>query len=235
MRRSSPGPAASPSSCPPGVRCWPCPRARSSSWTARPVRCTSTRIPTCVAEYDRRARELAERRARHLALASEPAVSRDGTHVVVAANLGSVADARSAFDAGADGSGLVRTEFLFLGRSSAPDIDEQEEEYAAISAALGGRRTTVRTLDVGGDKPLPYLEVPREANPFLGLRGLRLGPRPPRPPPRPAGRALPGRPPGSPRRDVPDGLHRAASCSRHARSSPRPPVGTAYPRDCGSG
>jgi multiphosphoryl transfer protein len=128
-----------------------------------------------VAEYERRARELADRRSRDLALASEPAVSRDGTHVTVAANLGSVADARSAFAAGADGSGLVRTEFLFLGRSSAPDVDEQEQEYAAISTALGGRRTTFRSLDVGGDKPLPYLEVPREANPFLGLRGLRLG------------------------------------------------------------
>ncbi len=102
-------------------------------------------------------------------------MARDGTRVVVAANLGSVADARTAFAAGADGSGLVRTEFLFLGRSSAPDIDEQEQEYAAISAALGGRRSTLRSLDVGGDKPLPYLHVPVEANPFLGLRGLRLG------------------------------------------------------------
>jgi len=131
--------------------------------------------PDVVDEYDRRARELAERRARHLAQASEPAVSDDGTPVVVAANLGSVVDARAAFDAGADGSGLVRSEFLFLCRSAAPDIEEQEQEYAAISAALGGRRMTVRSLDVGGDKPLPYLSVPVEANPFLGLRGLRLG------------------------------------------------------------
>jgi phosphocarrier protein FPr len=131
--------------------------------------------PDVVEEYDRRARALAERRALHLARASEPAVTGDGTHVVVAANLGSVGDARSAFDAGADGSGLVRTEFLFLGRSAAPDVDEQAREYAAISAALGGRRTTVRSLDVGGDKPLPYVTVPPEANPFLGLRGLRLG------------------------------------------------------------
>jgi phosphocarrier protein FPr len=131
--------------------------------------------PDVVDEYDRRARELSERRSRHLARSSEPAVSYDGTAVVVAANLGSVADARTAFEAGADGSGLVRTEFLFLGRSAAPDIAEQEQELAAISAALGGRRLTVRSLDVGGDKPLPYLSVPVEANPFLGLRGLRLG------------------------------------------------------------
>ncbi len=131
--------------------------------------------PGVIEEYEHRARDLAERRARHLALASEPAVARDGTPVTVAANLGSVADARHAFAAGADGSGLVRTEFLFLGRSSAPDIDEQEQEYAAITEALGGRRAVVRSLDVGGDKPLPYLQVPSEANPFLGLRGLRLG------------------------------------------------------------
>jgi multiphosphoryl transfer protein len=131
--------------------------------------------PEVVEEYRLRARDLAERHARHLALASEPAVARDGTSITVAANLGSVADARAAFDAGADGSGLVRSEFLFLGRSTAPDIDEQEQEYAAISEALGGRRSVVRSLDVGGDKPLPYLQVPVEANPFLGLRGLRLG------------------------------------------------------------
>jgi phosphocarrier protein FPr len=128
-----------------------------------------------VEEYHRRARDLDERRARHLAQASEPAVVRDGTPVIVAANVGSVVDARSAFAGGADGAGLVRTEFLFLGRSSAPDIDEQEQEYAAIADALGGRRTIVRSLDVGGDKPLPYLQMPSEANPFLGLRGLRLG------------------------------------------------------------
>jgi multiphosphoryl transfer protein len=131
--------------------------------------------PELVGAYQRRARDLAERHARHLAQASEPAVAPDGTSVIVAANVGSVADARTAFASGADGSGLVRTEFLFLGRSSAPDIGEQEEEYAAISEALGGRRSIIRSLDVGGDKPLPYLQVPVEANPFLGLRGLRLG------------------------------------------------------------
>jgi multiphosphoryl transfer protein len=131
--------------------------------------------PELVGAYQRRARDLAERHARHLAQASEPAVAPDGTSVIVAANVGSVADARTAFASGADGSGLVRTEFLFLGRSSAPDVGEQEEEYAAISEALGGRRSIIRSLDVGGDKPLPYLQVPVEANPFLGLRGLRLG------------------------------------------------------------
>ena len=101
-------------------------------------------------------------------------MSRDGTSVVVAANLGSVTDARAALAAGADGAGLVRTEFLFLDRSTAPDIEEQQGEYAAIAEAMDGRRITLRTLDVGGDKPLAYLPMPVEANPFLGQRGIRL-------------------------------------------------------------
>jgi phosphocarrier protein FPr len=88
--------------------------------------------------------------------------------------VGSLGDARAAVAAGADEAGLVRTEFLFLGRGDPPRVEEQEQEYGAISEALGGRRATLRTLDVGGDKPLPYLSVPAEENPFLGLRGLRL-------------------------------------------------------------
>jgi phosphoenolpyruvate-protein phosphotransferase/dihydroxyacetone kinase phosphotransfer subunit len=130
--------------------------------------------PELLADYQGRARDLAERRAQDLALAEQAAVSLDGTAFAVAANVGSAADARTALAAGADGAGLVRTEFLFLGRSSAPDVEEQGKEYAAISAAMAGRRVTLRTMDVGGDKPLPYLPVPFEANPFLGLRGIRL-------------------------------------------------------------
>jgi len=125
-------------------------------------------------EYHRRAADASEQRARQLALAETPAVSRDGIAVAVAANLGSVADARAALAAGADGAGLVRTEFLFLDRSAAPSVDEQQDEYAAIAEAMDGRRITLRTLDVGGDKPLSYLPMPHEANPFLGQRGIRL-------------------------------------------------------------
>ncbi len=130
--------------------------------------------PSVIEAYRRRADELAERRTRELARASEPAVTLDSTHVVVGANLGSLPDARAALAAGADEAGLVRTEFLFLGRPDAPGIEEQEQEYIAISEAIGGRRATLRTLDVGGDKPLPYLPMPAEENPFLGVRGLRL-------------------------------------------------------------
>jgi phosphocarrier protein FPr len=130
--------------------------------------------PELLAEYERRAAAVAEQRARQLALAGEPAVSRDGSSFVVAANLGSVTDAHAALAAGADGAGLVRTEFLFLDRSAAPDVEEQQAEYAAIATAMAGRRITLRTLDVGGDKPLAYLPMRPEANPFLGQRGIRL-------------------------------------------------------------
>ncbi len=125
-------------------------------------------------EFTTRAADLAERTSRHLAAAEEPAVSRDGTTVTVAANVGSVADARAARAAGADEIGLVRTEFLFLGRDDAPSREEQQADYVAIGEAMTGRRVTVRTLDVGGDKPLPYLPMPVEPNPFLGSRGIRL-------------------------------------------------------------
>jgi phosphocarrier protein FPr len=85
-----------------------------------------------------------------------------------------VVDARAASAAGADGAGLVRTEFLFLDRTTAPDITEQQSVYDAIAVSMSGRCITLRTLDVGGDKPLPYLPMPSEANPFLGQRGIRL-------------------------------------------------------------
>lgn len=124
--------------------------------------------------FTRRAADLAARRARAAERAAEPAVTRDGVPVLVGANVGSTEDALAAAAAGADLAGLVRTEFCFLGRTRAPDVDEQEAAYRRIAEALGGRRVTLRTLDVGGDKPLDYLPMPAEANPFLGVRGLRL-------------------------------------------------------------
>jgi multiphosphoryl transfer protein len=130
--------------------------------------------PEVVEDYERRVRQAAARKADQLALAGQPATSRDGTTFTVAANLGSVADARAAFAGGADGAGLVRTEFLFLDRSEAPTVEEQQAAYDELAEAMGGRRVTLRTLDVGGDKPLAYLPMPAEANPFLGQRGIRL-------------------------------------------------------------
>jgi multiphosphoryl transfer protein len=93
----------------------------------------------------------------------------------VVANIGSVEDASAARAAGADGVGLLRSEFLFILSPSLPDVDTQAGAYSAIAAVLGGRPLTIRTLDVGADKQLPYLIQPAEENPALGVRGLRLG------------------------------------------------------------
>ncbi|GAA4894464.1 phosphoenolpyruvate--protein phosphotransferase [Actinomycetospora straminea] len=127
---------------------------------------------TVLADFRARAAAHTRRRDDALRRAHEPAVTRDGTTVLVGANVGSVDDAAAAV--GADLAGLVRTEFSFLDRHDAPDVDEQEAAYRAIAEAMGGQRITLRTLDVGGDKPLDYLPMPAEANPFLGVRGLRL-------------------------------------------------------------
>jgi phosphocarrier protein FPr len=124
--------------------------------------------------FRQRAADMAARQRKHRAAAGEPAFTVDGTQIEVAANLGSRTDARAAATEGADSAGLVRTEFLFLNRDRAPDLEEQVAEYLAIAEALGGRRVTFRTLDVGGDKPLSYLPLPAEENPFLGHRGIRL-------------------------------------------------------------
>lgn len=123
---------------------------------------------------ERIAREATDREADRAA-AQAPARTRDGHRVEVAANISSLADARDAVAAGAEGVGLLRSEFLFYDRDAAPTEDEQASIYQGAAAVLGkDRRLVVRTLDVGGDKPLPYLALPREANPFLGLRGIRV-------------------------------------------------------------
>jgi phosphocarrier protein FPr len=119
------------------------------------------------------ARERA-RRAAAVEAAGEPAVTQDGHRVEVAANIGGPSDARDAFAAGAEGVGLLRTEFLFLERQSAPTEEEQYQVYSEILGALEDQPVILRTLDIGGDKPLPYIDVPPEENPFLGERGLRL-------------------------------------------------------------
>ena len=122
------------------------------------------------------AREAAERRrARARERATEPARMRDGETIEVAANVGSAADAAAAVELGADGVGLLRTEFLFLDRDEAPSEDEQVAVYEEIAAALEGRPVIVRTLDAGADKPLRFLPQAQEDNPFLGVRGIRLG------------------------------------------------------------
>ncbi len=123
----------------------------------------------------RAARALAdERRRGALEHTREPAAMRDGTLIEVAANLGGAGGAKAAVELGADGVGLLRTEFLFLDRPEIPSEDEQAQTIETIAGELGGRPLIVRTLDVGADKPLPALPMPAEQNPFLGRRGLRL-------------------------------------------------------------
>ncbi|HVH21562.1 MAG TPA: phosphoenolpyruvate--protein phosphotransferase [Pseudonocardia sp.] len=130
--------------------------------------------PDVVERFERRRAAAAEAAAQALAAAATPARTGDGVPILVGANLGSLADAERARRSGADLAGLVRTEFLFLDRAAAPDVDEQVATYLALAEAMGGRRITLRTLDVGGDKPLPYAPQPAEANPFLGVRGIRF-------------------------------------------------------------
>ena len=98
----------------------------------------------------------------------------DGTRIEIFANLGSVAEAAIAVEQGAEGCGLLRTEFLFLNRDAPPDEAEQREAYQQVADALGDRPLIVRTLDIGADKPAPWLPLDPEDNPALGLRGIRL-------------------------------------------------------------
>ena len=108
------------------------------------------------------------------ATAAEPGQLADGTRIEIAANIGSAADARAAVQAGAEGVGLLRTEFLYLDRVTPPSTEEQFAIYQEIFTLLEGRPVVVRTFDIGGDKPAPYLSLPPEANPFLGVRAIRL-------------------------------------------------------------
>ena len=119
--------------------------------------------------------QIAARREADKILAIKPAVTLDGHLIKVMANIRNLEDAREALKLGGDGVGLLRSEFLFHERSAAPTCEEQAAEYAAVAQALGpDRELVIRTLDVGGDKPLAYLPLPREDNPFLGMRGIRV-------------------------------------------------------------
>jgi phosphoenolpyruvate-protein phosphotransferase len=123
----------------------------------------------------RRQASIERKRNEELAVASQAAVTRDGHRVEVVANIGDEKEARQVPEVGGEGVGLLRSEFLFMERRTAPDEEEQTRTYENIARALGPERILViRTLDVGGDKPLPYMPIGTEANPFLGERGVRL-------------------------------------------------------------
>ncbi len=117
----------------------------------------------------------ATRRANDLAAALDPAATSDGHRIEVVANIGGLEDAARSVTLGGEGVGLLRSEFLYMDRTSAPTEEDQYAIYSAIAKALNGRPLIIRTLDVGADKPLAYLPMPREENPMLGIRGVRLG------------------------------------------------------------
>lgn len=106
--------------------------------------------------------------------ALQPAVTRDGWQVEIAANIGTPKEAVTALEQGAEGIGLYRTEFLFMNAAAMPDEEEQYQAYKEVALTMGKRPVVIRTLDIGGDKELPYLSWPEEMNPFLGYRAIRL-------------------------------------------------------------
>ena len=112
-------------------------------------------------------------RARLRAAAALDCRTADGERIAVWANVGSAAEAAAAAASGAEGCGLLRTEFLFLDRKEPPDSAEQLAQYQAVADSMAGRPVVVRTLDAGSDKPIPFLAMPRQDNPALGLRGIR--------------------------------------------------------------
>ena len=118
--------------------------------------------------------QLAEEKAELAKLKDLPALTLDGHRVDVVANIGTIRDCDGADRNGAEGVGLYRTEFLFMDRDSLPSEEEQFQAYKEVVEAMNGRIVVLRTMDIGGDKELPYLDLPKEMNPFLGWRAVRI-------------------------------------------------------------
>lgn len=129
---------------------------------------------TAILSAETKVKQLYQQRRAAEKQAVNPAITTDGHRVEVAANIGDLDDARRAAQSGAEGIGLLRTEFLFLDREQEPTEQEQFQVYRDIVKAMEGLPVIFRTLDIGGDKPLPYMAMPSEQNPFLGERGIRL-------------------------------------------------------------
>ncbi|MGD6848563.1 phosphoenolpyruvate--protein phosphotransferase [Rossellomorea aquimaris] len=130
--------------------------------------------PEVIEEYKKEHARYEEQKAEWAKLVDEPTVSKDGEHVELAANIGTPKDLEGVKNHGGEGVGLYRTEFLYMGRDELPSEDEQYEAYKAVLEGMEGKPVVVRTLDIGGDKELPYLNLPKEMNPFLGYRAIRL-------------------------------------------------------------
>lgn len=127
-----------------------------------------------LAEYRQRQEAIVEEKRELQTLVHEPSVSADGVQVQLAANIGSPTDAEIASQAGAEGIGLFRTEFLYMDRDELPSEAEQFAAYKQVAEIMGNRPIVIRTLDIGGDKDLPHFKLPEEVNPFLGYRAIRL-------------------------------------------------------------
>lgn len=127
-----------------------------------------------IEEYKNKQAAYDEQKAEWAVLKNEATVSADGQAVELGANIGTPKDIAGVVDNGGEAIGLYRTEFLYMGRDQFPTEDEQVEAYASVLKGMQGKPTVVRTLDIGGDKELSYLDLPKELNPFLGLRAIRL-------------------------------------------------------------
>ncbi|WP_433749226.1 phosphoenolpyruvate--protein phosphotransferase [Falsibacillus pallidus] len=127
-----------------------------------------------ISQYQKEHEKYEAQKAEWAKLVNEPTVSKDGHHVELAANIGTPKDLKGVVENGGEAVGLYRTEFLYMGRNELPSENEQFDAYKAVLEGMGGKPVVVRTLDIGGDKELPYLNLPKEMNPFLGFRAIRL-------------------------------------------------------------
>ena len=131
-------------------------------------------VPEVIEAYKNKAAQYAKEKAEWAKLKNEKTYSNDGYQVELVANIGTPKDIEGVVNNGGEGVGLFRTEFLYMGRDQLPSEEEQYEAYKTVLESLKGKPVVVRTLDIGGDKKLPYLNLPKEMNPFLGFRAIRL-------------------------------------------------------------
>lgn len=130
--------------------------------------------PEDIASYDEKIKKQKELAAHYAALKDLPAVTTDGVKVDLMANIGTHMDVDNALNYGAEGVGLFRSEFVFMGRQEIPTEEDQFKAYKEAIEKCKGKLCVIRTMDIGGDKPLPYLNIPEEENPFLGYRAVRI-------------------------------------------------------------
>lgn len=125
-------------------------------------------------EYRHRQTKMEAKKEEQKKLVNEPSLTVDSHQVEISANIGTPDEMERVIENGAEGIGLYRTEFLYMGRDRVPEEEEQFEAYRTVVEQMNGKPVVIRTLDIGGDKELPYLDLPEELNPFLGFRAIRL-------------------------------------------------------------